>query len=132
MNRRGFLKGLASALAAPAIVRSGVLMPVRAIVQPIQFTPYVGDQIPAPAGLTLDLVKQAVELMRERNVPPYTADGRYLMLVSGGSLGSRRVLEHQGNRVRFAEQGADGRVSIRREVELCRCPADGARGFDGS
>lgn len=36
MNRRGFLLGLgASLIAAPAIVRAGSLMPVRAIVQPI-------------------------------------------------------------------------------------------------
>lgn len=31
MNRRGFLLGLGAALAAPAIVRAGSLMPVRAL-----------------------------------------------------------------------------------------------------
>lgn len=34
MNRRGFLTGLVSALAAPAVVRSGILMPLRGIVVP--------------------------------------------------------------------------------------------------
>jgi len=35
MNRRGFLTGLAAALAAPAIVRFENLMPVRGIIVPI-------------------------------------------------------------------------------------------------
>lgn len=34
MNRRGFLTGMAAAIAAPAVVRSGVLMPLRGIVMP--------------------------------------------------------------------------------------------------
>jgi hypothetical protein len=34
LNRRGFLTGLASALAAPAVVRSGILMPLRGVVMP--------------------------------------------------------------------------------------------------
>ena len=36
MNRRGILLGLASALAAPAIVHAGNLMPVKAL--PVEFT----------------------------------------------------------------------------------------------
>jgi hypothetical protein len=34
LSRRGFFAGLAASLAAPAIVRAGILMPVRAIAQP--------------------------------------------------------------------------------------------------
>lgn len=34
VNRRGFLTGLVSALAAPAIVRSGILMPLRGVMLP--------------------------------------------------------------------------------------------------
>lgn len=39
LSRRGFLGVLAGAIAAPAVIRSGILMPVRAIVEPL----YAGE-----------------------------------------------------------------------------------------
>lgn len=135
MNRRGFLKGLASALAAPAVVCSGVLMPLRGLVMyppPDVTAAAIIDRLLREDALKFQDLKAIVDVMRERHIPPMP-DGSYLMVVpKGGILGSRRVLEHQGNRVRFAEQGADGRVSVRREVEVRRRPGNGACRFDGS
>lgn len=46
VNRRSFLTGLGSLIAAPAIVRASSLMPVRGIVMPTQSLPLVlGDSI---------------------------------------------------------------------------------------
>lgn len=50
MNRRGFLTGLTAALAAPAVIGSGVLMPLRGIVMPrsvsmaslVEYVPAIG------------------------------------------------------------------------------------------
>lgn len=46
IGRRGFIAGLASLIAAPAIVQASSLMPVRGIVMPVSF----GE--PLMAGLT--------------------------------------------------------------------------------
>lgn len=51
MNRRGFLAGLATALAAPAVVvRSGLVMPLRGIVMPIAPPPRMLWIEPAVGG----------------------------------------------------------------------------------
>lgn len=90
MNRRGFLKGLASALAAPVVVRSGVLMPLRGLVMlpDVQIIHQTLRDDAAKFGdigstLTVEHIKQAVEWMKERNVPPFP-DGRYVVLMPAG------------------------------------------------
>lgn len=50
MNRRGFIGGLISAVAAPLVVRSGVLMPLRGLVMPVTL----------PAYLTLDMYSEFI------------------------------------------------------------------------
>lgn len=45
MNRRGFIGGLISAVAAPLVVRSGVLMPLRGLVMPGFVLPDVKDYL---------------------------------------------------------------------------------------
>jgi hypothetical protein len=48
ISRRGFISGLAAALAAPAIVRAGVLMPISAIKEPawVPLSWFLADDIP--------------------------------------------------------------------------------------
>lgn len=63
MNRRGFLRAILVAGVAPAVVGSGVLMPVRALARPVlEFSPVeVGDEfmrlqaVPAGMGLSNQL-----------------------------------------------------------------------------
>jgi hypothetical protein len=80
-------EGLASALAAPVVVRSGVLMPLRGLVM-LPDVQIIHQTLRDDAAkftdigstLTVDHVRQAVEWLRERNVPPMP-DGRYVMLL---------------------------------------------------
>jgi len=57
MNRRGFLLGLGAALAAPAIIRPGILMPVKKWIEPCNFfiskgakIEFIGANWPADGG----------------------------------------------------------------------------------
>lgn len=85
MNRRGFLTGLVSALAAPAIVRAELLMPVRSIVRPEPFFLY------SDHGLTLGDFIELRDLLIASHVPP-GPDGNYYYVVSsqqGGRVALR-------------------------------------------
>lgn len=56
IHRRSFLSGMFSALAAPAIVRAGSLMPVKSL----------------PAALTMSSDEAILELLRKRMKEAYT------------------------------------------------------------
>lgn len=58
MNRRGFLAGILAAGVAPAVVGSGILMPVRALI------------VPRTDVLTLDAIRRARERLLENIVNP--------------------------------------------------------------
>lgn len=45
LRRRGFLAGLGAALAAPALIRPGILMPVRRVIAP-EPAPFLGAYPP--------------------------------------------------------------------------------------
>lgn len=87
MNRRGFLSSLGvSLVAAPAVLKLGLWMPVRKIVEPLpswprnrwpQFVP--GDMV-----LLSHDISEPVAAHRVRTVYSLSADGRMLRL-SGGS-----------------------------------------------
>lgn len=71
MNRRGFLAGLGAALAAPAIVKAGVLMPIKSgLVSPViaypLLTPDYLDKLINPPVIAIDV--GVVRLFRDEMV----------------------------------------------------------------
>jgi hypothetical protein len=66
MNRRGFLSGLISAIAAPAIVRPGILMPIKPSLVP-GWSPIFqhGDLIYEGVIIRKQLQQFALEIQRE-------------------------------------------------------------------
>jgi hypothetical protein len=76
ISRRSFFGGLASAIAAPAIVRATSIMPVRGLVLPLYPEVTMGEY--------RGVIIREVEHLRARRVPPYRApDGTdyYLAIV---------------------------------------------------
>lgn len=80
MNRRGFLTGLISALAAPAIVRIDNIMPVRqSIVIPNQ-----------NAYLTMQMItREAIQLFKNSNAFIQNIDSQYDEQFHNVRIGSR-------------------------------------------
>lgn len=77
INRRGILMGLASALAAPAIVHTQNLMPVRAVKDTISIYPHEYDWIEVSLGYTIAEVN-GVPLLRFDDKPDMAFDVRSL------------------------------------------------------
>lgn len=75
MNRRGFLTGILSALAMPAIIRTpGLLMPVK---QPILLTPEMLVEPPSELP-TIDMItREAIRLFRNSNWFLCTIDNQF-------------------------------------------------------
>ncbi len=64
MNRRGFLQSILAAGVAPAVVGSGILMPVRKIIAPRLPEPeWVGIDFAGPYGVIYPLVDEIPEWM---------------------------------------------------------------------
>jgi hypothetical protein len=62
--RRGFLGGLLAALAAPAIIRTpGLLMPVKALPESVQYTGFYSS---LPTGM---VTRELIEITRRAVVP---------------------------------------------------------------
>lgn len=71
MNRRSFLLGL-SAVAAPAVITSGILMPLRGIIMPVTKLDIINnaviDLLPIPPGTykayieTMDYISQQIQM----------------------------------------------------------------------
>lgn len=74
MNRRGFVATLAAAFAAPAIIRPGILMPIKSGLVPAgAWTAYEGDVVVLPAGWCSDggylYTDGLIDVLRQQ-VPP--------------------------------------------------------------
>lgn len=67
MNRRGFLRGLGSLIAAPAIVQASSLMPVRGIIMPTELLTVYGA---SPAMIALPDLRQLQMMLVERIINP--------------------------------------------------------------
>lgn len=75
IERRAFLTGLISAIAAPAVVRAEILMPVRSIMAPLILTPAMFMDLEAARianhnqYLTMtEITKHAVKLWKNTNL----------------------------------------------------------------
>lgn len=66
-TRRGFLFGLGALVAAPAIVKAEILMPVRGIIMPV-----VGG--PLPLDLSFEIEKITVTAPSRRLLAQYTME----------------------------------------------------------
>lgn len=61
MNRRGFLKGILAAGVAPAVVGSGILMPVRKLIMPMEIGTWEGFTfVQSGSGATSRTVQDAL------------------------------------------------------------------------
>lgn len=92
MNRRNLLAGILAAGIAPAVARSGVLMPVREIWVPPRavplaefevgvyngFTLYTSSVAPV-AGMTLDAIRRIAKKMKRYAMPPSPRAGHFLI-----------------------------------------------------
>lgn len=78
MNRRGFLRGAGLLLAAPAIVRVGALMPVRAVEEPWRVVFEYEDLADVIRNIdpTATPFAEAVAYFRMRNALESIADTR--------------------------------------------------------
>jgi hypothetical protein len=71
-SRRGFITGLVSIMAAPAIVRAGSLMPVKAMIAPVRLTVdgwEIYGRSPMVEALR-ELIKYNPEYPKIMGVPP--------------------------------------------------------------
>lgn len=85
MNRRSFLTGIIAACAAPAIVRSGLLMPVKP-----QFEPFVTHLVPyselGSTSLTINqITREALRIFRSniKFMPNLAEDRQWDISASG-------------------------------------------------
>ncbi len=62
IGRRGFITGLVSLVAAPAIVRAGSLMPVKVMVDPVYGVGPVGSALTGQYLLNLERALRAMQL----------------------------------------------------------------------
>lgn len=92
MNRRSFLTGIIAACAAPAIVRSGLLMPVKP-----QFEPFVTHLVPyADLHLSMEdfvrrILEPAMEVMaRNIEMDAFTSCAPFRFAEVGQTLKIRR------------------------------------------
>lgn len=126
LSRRGFLSGLGAALAAPAVVRSGILMPLRGIVM----APAIDDDVFGgyllPQEFTIDMVKAMKEMMKVSGIPPYMVEQNsaveacYIFKYQGGRL--RPILE---SLARPIQERADPPLRRRLPGEACRPDGSG-------
>jgi hypothetical protein len=70
MNRRGFLRAAASFLAAPAIVRVGSIMPVKAFVEPYTLSEAILASGTFEGPFTVEMVREAMRRIRELEPNP--------------------------------------------------------------
>jgi hypothetical protein len=81
LQRRGFLTGLVSALAAPAIVRASSLMPVRTMIWAPPVPPLIGIDCGSTAAITVafkyeyDKALRTIKLVQVKHTDFYKDPG---------------------------------------------------------
>lgn len=95
MNRRGFLTGIIAACAAPAIVRSGLIMPIKPalLTNPYEIWEYTGPQ---NNGFATDYIA-VVHPSIERELPRHAAEWGVLMKFAQ----SKPLPKYSGDTIRF-------------------------------